>query len=135
MYRGWPLIPFAKNKDTFQLRESSSELPIVKWLVLAIQAILRSIIPEALTRSNMSLFFANGISALSLIIHNIASVIVIDKLIPFIKKKSCNVNFYFNHSLVSHCLMYSSRCSLEGARFKRLRFSGLLDRCASFAKR
>ena len=56
------VIPFAKNKDTFQLRESSCELPIVKWLVLAIQAILRSIIPEALTRSNMILFLANGIT-------------------------------------------------------------------------
>src|SRR3990167_8051565 len=58
---GKVVIPFAKNKDTFQLRESSRELPIVKWLVLTIQVILRSVIPEALTRSNMSLFFANGI--------------------------------------------------------------------------
>ena len=56
------LIPFQKNKDIFQLRESSRELPIVKWLVFLIQATLRSVIPEALTRSNMSLFFWNGIS-------------------------------------------------------------------------
>ena len=55
------LIPFQKNKDTFQLRESSRELPIVKWLVFVIQATLRSVIPEALTRSNVSLFFWNGI--------------------------------------------------------------------------
>ena len=55
------VIPFQKNKDTFQLRESSRELPIVKWLGFVIQATLRSVIPEALTRSNMSLFFANGI--------------------------------------------------------------------------
>ena len=61
---GKVVIPFAKNKDTFQLRESSRELPIVKWLVLTIQVILRSVIPEALTRSNMSLFFANGINTI-----------------------------------------------------------------------
>ena len=60
------LIPNAINKTLFQLRESSRDSTIASRSILTIWTYLRSLNPEALTRSNVILFITFGIASVSL---------------------------------------------------------------------
>ena len=55
------LIPFPGNNVIFELRESSRDSTIANGSISMIWTHLRSLNPEALTRSNMTLFPGNGI--------------------------------------------------------------------------